>query len=90
MSYQHDPNATLDYAVDWAPWLQAGETISNSTWTVPTGLTQATPAPSHSNGKAVIWITGGTVGESYRLTNHITTSAGRQDERSLMLEVTQR
>lgn len=90
MPYTHDPNAILDYAVDWSTWLASGETITASTWTVPTGLTTATPAASFAAGKATIWLTGGTAGTSYRVTNHITTSAGRQDERSLQIDATER
>lgn len=81
----HDPNAKLDYAVDWAAWLQSGETITASTWTVPTGITQTTPAPSFSGTAATVWLTGGTVGEHYMVTNHITTSMGREDDRSLYI-----
>lgn len=86
----HDPQAKLDYAVDWSAWLQSGETISDSTWTVPPGLTEATPGPSESGGVATIWLTGGTVGQNYMVTNHIKTSMGREDDRSLFLRVTER
>lgn len=87
-----DPTSVLDYAVDWASkgWLADGETITNSTWAVPAGITQTVPAPSIAAGKTTIWMTGGTVGETYRITNHITTSAGRQDKRSINIQVEDR
>lgn len=101
--YEHDPNAVLDYSVDWKHktagsrtsgnadgWLGSGETITTSTWTVAAGLTQTTPTPSNVDGKTTVWLTGGTAGTSYRVTNHITTSTGRQDERSLQINVTER
>lgn len=99
--YEHDPEAVLDYSVDWKHktpgsrvagnadgWLGAGETIVASTWSVPAGLTKNTDA--NADGKATVWITGGLPGTSYRVTNHITTSAGRQDQRSLQINATER
>lgn len=83
MAFIADPTAVLDYAINWASWpLQTGETITASTWTVPAGITQTTPAPSFTSTTTTIWLTGGTIGATYRLTNHVTTSGGRQDERS--------
>lgn len=89
-SFLHDPTAVLDYVVDWTAWLASGETISVSTWTVPAGITQTTPAPSTNGTKDTIWLTGGTIGTEYTITNHITTTAGRQNERSFVVSVVDR
>lgn len=86
----HDPQAKLDYAVDWSAWLETGETISASTWTVPSGITEATPAPSNTGTVATIWLSGGTIGQRYTVTNHITTTMGREDDRSLYIVVEDR
>jgi len=86
----HDPQAKLDYAVDWSAWLQSGETISESTWTVPAGLTEVTPTPTPTGSVATIWLAGGTVGQNYMVTNHIKTSMDREDDRSLFLRVIER
>lgn len=86
-----DPGATLDYAVDWSDWLEAGETISDSEWTVEAGLTEeASPAPSELDGITTIWLSGGTAGAYYTVTNTITTSVGRIDERSLIIRCVDR
>jgi len=87
--YLADPNAVLDYVVDWTAWLTT-DTITASTWTVGTGITQTTPAPSFTTTKATIWLTGGTEGTTYRITNHITTAGGRQNERSFTVQVIDR
>ncbi|MGZ4519094.1 MAG: phage fiber-tail adaptor protein [Mycobacteriaceae bacterium] len=99
MIIPEDPTAVLDYTVDWdrkdatsaagTGWLAPTETIVTSTWIVPTGITQATPSPSIINaGKATtIWLTGGTAGQSYVVANHITTSQGRQDQRTFTVYV---
>ena len=86
-----DPQAQLDFAVDWTAWLQSGETITDATWTIPTGLTAVSGKPAAIvGGKAVVWVQGGTEGSRYLLTVHITTSAGRQDDRSIQLDCRQR
>jgi hypothetical protein len=94
-----DPTAVLDYTIDWdrktvdAPagtgWLASAETITTSAWTVPTGISQAANPPAIINGgKATqIWLTGGTAGQSYVVANHITTSQGRQDQRTFTVYV---
>lgn len=88
--YVHDPQSVLDYKVDWSAWLAAGETISASTWTVPAGITQTTPAPSNTTTTTTIWLTGGTLNASYSVTNHITTNQGRQQDQTITLAVRER
>ena len=83
-----DPNATLDYSVDWSAWLPTGDTISQSAWTVPAGLTKG--AESVGTGVATVWLSGGTVGTRYGIVNRITTAAGRIDDRTLTLVVQER
>lgn len=83
-----DPEAVLDYGFDWSDWLATGETIVTSTWAVATGLTKTTD--SNSTEATTIWLTGGTVGASYVITNHITTSEGRADDRSHTIKVKDR
>jgi TRAP-type uncharacterized transport system substrate-binding protein len=86
-----DPSAKLDYAVDWSSWLEAGETISDSEWTVEEGLTEeVSPAPSEADGITTIWLSGGTAGVYYTVTNTITTSVGRIDERSIIIRCVDR
>ena len=85
--FDHDPNADLDYGIDWFTngWLAAGETIVTSTWTVPAGLTSHNGS---TNGLiATIWLSGGVVGTRYTVTNRIVTSTvpPRTDERSIIL-----
>lgn len=89
-NYVHDPQSVLDYAINWTAWLAASETISVSTWTVPVGITQTTPAPSIAAGVTTIWLTGGTLMTSYTVTNHITTNQGRQQDQTITLQVRER
>lgn len=83
------PGAVLDYAVDWSDWLADGEIITASTWTIePAGLTRVDD--DFSDTAATIWVSGGTAGNRYALTNHITTSQGREDERTIAFPVAKR
>lgn len=79
----HDPDAKLDYGCDWSAWLADGETITDSKWIVPDGLTG--DDASHDDTTTVVWITGGTAGQRYPLTNRVTTSEGRIDDRTITL-----
>lgn len=83
-----DPEALLEYSVDWTPWLADSETISSYTVTVPAGITLA--SHSQADGVVTAWITGGTVDTRYRVECKITTNQGRTDERSFTLAVKER
>ena len=86
--FQHDPDAVIDYTIDWSSWLADGETISASEWDVPTGLTEVSEAETST--ETTVRISGGTAGESYTVTNHVATSTGQEDDRSLYLTVRER
>lgn len=64
---------TLDYVFDWVTynWLDTGELITGSVWSASTGITVVTS--SNTTTTTTIWVSGGTVGETYVLTNTITT-----------------
>lgn len=91
-TFTKDPQAVLDYGWDWTNWLAGGETITTSTWTITLApdaiLTIATP--TFDGTSTTIWASAGTVGSDYKITNHITTSAGRQDDRTHKLQVRDR
>lgn len=77
-----DPNDVLDYTINWSTWLGA-DTIASSTWTVPTGLTAG--VTSNSTTATTIWLSGGTAGVTYLVTNKIVTAAGRTKEDSIVI-----
>lgn len=85
--FEKDPDAILDYTVDWSRWLGT-DTIATSQWTVPTGLTEVTATNTPTS--ATVWLSGGTAGQAYTVTNRITTSGGRTDERSVVINVRDR
>jgi hypothetical protein len=83
-----DPDATLDWRFDWTDWLDDGETITASVMTVSAGLVLV--SQSNSVSAATVWVSGGTTGSVYSVANRITTSAGRIDERTITIRVTNR
>ena len=94
-----DPAAVLDYRFDWAAltngtgetdWLATGETISTSTVTATSGLTVDSSSIVSGSTAVVAWLSGGTAGQAYEVTNRIVTSGGRTDERTITLKVTDR
>lgn len=87
-SFTKDPAAVLDYGCDWSEWLAAGETLAAATWAVPAGL--VLESSDHNTTLAVAWLSGGASGTTYQVTNHIETSAGRVDERSILIYVQER
>lgn len=87
-AYLKDPAAVLDYAVDWNDWLAVGETITAVDVVVPAGLTEG--ATTNAAGVVTVWLSGGTADVDYTVTFHITTSAARQDERSIRILVRDR
>lgn len=85
MAYVKDPGEVLDYAVDWSAHLADGDTIVSSSWVVATGLTVGTD--SETTTRTTIWLSGGTAGTEYRVTNTVTTAQGRTFERSFTVTV---
>lgn len=80
-SLTKDPDSVLDYSVDWAKWLVEEDTIATSTWTVPAGLTK--DSDSHTDTTATVWLSGGgAINTQYEITNRITTTQGRTEDKS--------
>lgn len=86
-SFTKDPDAVLDYKVDWSDWLDT-DTIVTSDWTVPTGLTLE--LETNTTTIATVWLSGGAVATSYNVTNEITTADGRTDDRTITIKVKER
>jgi hypothetical protein len=86
--FKKDPDAVLDYGIDWSDWLYSSDVISTSTWTVPAGITQ--DDESKGDTSTIIWLSGGTAGECYEIANKIVTTDGRTDERTFEVLVEER
>ena len=87
MMFTKDPDAVLDYLIDWTRWL-ASDKIATSAWIVPSGLTNV--GDSKAATTATVWLAGGTAGQSYTVTNRITTTGGRTEDRSIIIRIEER
>lgn len=77
-----DPGDVLDYSRDWTDFLDT-DTITASTWSVPDGITM--DSESNTSTVATVWLSGGTLGERYTVTNTIETEDGRTVEGSITI-----
>ncbi len=82
-----DPDAVVDFSVDWSRWLN-GDEISSATWTVPLGATKTEEAMTAT--VTTVWLSGGTEGRAYRISVRITTAAGRTTDESFEIAVKSR
>ncbi len=83
-----DPDAVLDYVVDWSDFLDDDTITGAPVWTMPAGLTK--DSQSNTGTTATAFISGGTAGNGYTVACKITTAAGRTDERSFVIVVRQK
>lgn len=79
-----DPDATLDYLIDWSDWLET-DTISSSSWTADSGITVS--QSTNTTTTATVILSGGTVKNVYKVVNSITTAAGLTDNRTLLIKI---
>lgn len=86
-TFTKDPDATLDFSVDWSSWLADAETI-DSLDVSATGVD--VESSSNSNGVTTAWVSGGTVNEQATIRFRVTTSAGRIDDRTITLHIRHR
>ena len=87
-----DPDAALDYSVDWGAEYLADDALAESRWAVnPVEDRGAAVAGERFDLRsATVKVEGGVAGHLYRLTNHVVTASGREDSRSIMLRVEKR
>ncbi len=82
---EKDPDDTTDYAFNWVRWLD-GDQIVASEFILPDGLTKVGAA--FSNTQTQIVVSGGKCGP-HRITNRITTAAGRVKDKTIRILVRQ-
>lgn len=91
-AFTKDPDANLDYTQDWSAYLAEGDTITTSEWFVDdVADTDETPVvvgvDSFTDTESLVWLSGGTEGTTYVVTNRVTTAGGRTDDRSLKIKI---
>lgn len=90
--YWADPDSVLDYGRDWTEELD-GDTIDTSSWALdPDNVDAALVIENddHDASTTIVWLSGGTVGVEYTVTNHITTAGGRTEDASIIVVIEQK
>ena len=64
------------FTMDWSAHLNGRGSITASVWTIPAGITYVSNATASGNTKTTLMLSGGTVGNTYVVTNTITTTGG--------------
>ena len=86
-----DTNDYLDYSFDWSTWLKGitgtdTDTIISSVWLVDkTTLTLTTS--TFTTTASTIWLSLGVTGETYLVTNRITTFKGRIKDKTFEITI---
>lgn len=92
---EKDPVAVLTYTVSWINWLESGVSLATSEFTTstiandPSGIVVSSPVVVDGN-KATISLSGGSVGNTYTITNTVTTNNGQTDSRRFRVDVRER
>jgi hypothetical protein len=84
-----DPDARVDYVMDWGADYLDGQMIVASEWSVSPAamLGIVIHGQSHDLLRAVVTVSGGVPGQIYGLRNRVTLSDGQIDERSIVIRV---
>lgn len=87
-----DPDAALDYAVDWGAEYASGDSLIESEWDVsPVEAGGVEVVDSEIAGlETRVKAAGGLAGRMYRLRNQVLLASGLRDSRSIMLRVEMR
>ena len=89
-----DPEATLDYSLEWNEYLTAGNEITSATWSIGaiTGDTDPLTVDSSTNTatRTTAVISGGTAGNIYTVTCAIVTEDATEDRRFFRIAVKNR
>ena len=86
--YYKDPDAVKDYGWDWGTNFLGSDTIAASNWFADDVAITIT-TDSFDNTTTTVWLSGGTLGATYLITNRITTAGGRTDDRSFHVKITE-
>ena len=87
-----DPDAVLDYSIDWGAEYLDGDLVAASDWSVEPdetgGLTVV--GSDFDATTTTVKAGGGLTGQIYKLVNRVTLQSGRIDDRSIVLRVEKR
>ena len=87
-SFVKDPDARLDYEVDWSEWMPAGDSITASIWECDDAAIIIDDEQFGADS-ATAFISGGVLGTSYLVINRIETGQGRINDQTIKIKIKQ-
>lgn len=89
-----DPEAVLDYLLNWSEWLSSGDSVDTSTWSIEAISGDTDPLTTTSSASSAttttVKLSGGTIGNLYKVYNTITTAGGLTDRRYFRVKIVAR
>lgn len=83
--YVKDPDEVVDYQIDWSTRMHPGDSIASVAVNVETGL--VLDATSTVDTTSTVRLSGGTLGERYRVEFRATTTDGEKLEESIYIAI---
>jgi hypothetical protein len=83
--FYKQPSEVLDYDIDFTEWMTPGDSIATATATSDAGITLG--ATTIIGYVVKQWVSGGTDGNSYKVTVKVTTNGGRVKEADFRVRV---
>ena len=84
--YTKDPDALLDYKIDWNLWLAASDDfITSANASAEAGI--VIKSSSKTSTIHTFFVSGGTVGVEYTITSRIHTNGGRRNDQSIIISI---
>lgn len=90
--YLKDPGSRVDYAIEWGGAYLGERVLAGSGWSVAPAEAGGIGVEGSSFGltRTAVTLEGGIAGHIYSVTNRVTLSDGRVDERSITIRVEDR
>ena len=86
-TFSKQPAEVLDYAVDLSQWLPANDYAVSYVTTAQAGITVDSTLIANGGRAIVVWLSGGTSGQRYKVQVLFTTSDGRKKEFEFVVKV---
>src|SRR5512135_2068022 len=76
-TFTKDPDDVDNWGIDWSKELDPGETLIDSQWLFDDAADALLTILLDTRGSTstVLWLSGGTIGKLYKITNRVTTSS---------------
>lgn len=96
LNIDKDVEAQLIYTLDWTNWLNDGDSVASTTWSVAARRNDPTPIVIEDSGitgtnkKTFVELSGGQTDKVYIVTCKVTTNDGLVDRRNFRVNVVSR